>query len=84
MLVYILIALSMALSGVSLILFMYLAYLERVEKEHKRYIRQLESKCKRLSRKLDEAETQIAEQAKMLGEFCEYEEEVWADFIEDR
>lgn len=85
MLVYGLIGLSLALSGTAIILFMYLAYLDRVEKEHKKYIVHLEAKCRRLSRKLDEAETQIAEQSKLLGEFYECEEEeVWADVIDDR
>lgn len=84
MVVYVLIGVCLTLSGVSLILFMYLAYLERVEREHKKYIHQLETKCKRLSRKLEEAEMQIAEQAQLLGELCEDEEEIWADVIDDR
>lgn len=76
----------MSLAGVAGLQFFYLAYLERIEKEHKKRIHELERQCKYLSNKLHDAELQISEQAELIDAFYEDsdKDEVWADVIEDR
>lgn len=87
MLVYILIGLSLSLTGLAIMQFLYLIYLERMEKAHKRRIKELENHNKHLTYRLQDAEQQIAEQNEMLESFydeLEEEEEIWADVIEER
>ena len=84
---YVLIGLSLSLAGVAGLQFFYMAYLERLDREHKKRIRELERHTKYLSSKLHDAETRIAEQKILLESFFdefEDEEDVWADVIEDR
>ena len=67
--------------------FFYMAYLERLNKEHKKRIYELERHCKYLSKQLNDAEQQIAEQNNLLETIFDdsgEDEEVWADVIEDR
>lgn len=87
MTVYILICLSLSLAGVAGLQFFYLAYLERMDKEQKRRLREVEIENRHLKQRLNEAHLQITEQSHLIeaayidqGE----EEEVWADVIEDR
>lgn len=87
MTIYVLICLCLSLAGVAGLQFFYLAYLERIENEHKKRIHELERQCKFLSNKLHDAELQIAEQAELIDavyEDSDDEGEVWADVIEDR
>ena len=86
MMMYVLIGLSLSLAGLAGLQFFYLMYLERMDKEHKKRIRELERHTKYLSRRLHEAEQKINEQTTLLESFYEEieEEEVWADVIEDR
>ncbi len=84
---YVLIGLSLSLTGVAGLQFFYMAYLERLDREHKKRIRELERHTKYLSSKLHDAETRISEQKNLLESFFddfEDEDEVWADVIEDR
>ena len=84
---YVLIGLSLSLAGVAGLQFFYLIYLERIDREQKKRIYELERHSKHLSKRLSEAEQQIAEQDEILESiFDEFEddEEVWADVIEDR
>jgi hypothetical protein len=84
---YVLIGLSLSLAGVAGLQFFYLAYLERLDREHKKRVRELERHTKYLTSKLHDAETKIAEQKILLESFFdefEDEEDVWADVIEDR
>ncbi len=84
---YVLIGLSLSLVGVAGLQFFYMAYLERVDREHKKRIRELERHTKYLSGKLHEAENKVAEQNNSLENFFdefEDDDEVWADVIEDR
>jgi 16S rRNA C1402 (ribose-2'-O) methylase RsmI len=84
---YVLIGLSLSLAGVAGLQFFYLAYLERLDREHKKRIRELERHTKYLSSKLHDAEARIGEQKVLLESFFdefEDEEDVWADVIEDR
>ena len=87
MTLYILIGLSLSLAGVAGLQFFYMIYLERIDREQKRRIQELERHCKYLSNRLHEAEQQVADQNDLLETFFEDltdEEEVWADVIEDR
>lgn len=87
MIIYVLIGLSLSLAGLASLQFFYLIYLERMNKEHKKRIHELEKHSKHLAVRLHEAEHQIAEQNEILEAFyvdVEEEEEVWADVIEDR
>ena len=86
MLLYVLICLSLSLSGIAGLQFLYLFYLDRLDKERKKRIHELEAQCKSLSRRLHEAEARIAEQDDVLSSFYadEESEEAWADVIEDR
>ena len=85
--VYILIGLSLSLTGLAIMQFLYLIYLERMEKAQKRRIKELENHNKYLTHRLHDTERQIVEQSEMLEilyEDSEDEEEVWADVIEER
>jgi hypothetical protein len=86
MLMYALICLSLALVGIAGLQFTYLFYLDRVDKERKKLIHDLEVECRRLSERLLRAETTIVEQKRLLEMTkIELEDgEVWADVIEDR
>lgn len=84
---YVLIGLSLSLAGVAGLQFFYMIYLERIDREQKKRIYELERHTKHLSRRLGEAEQQIAQQNEILESMfdeTEEEEEVWADVIEDR
>jgi hypothetical protein len=85
---YILICLSLSLLGVAGLQFFYLMYLERIDRERKIRIHELEHHCKHLTSRLKEVEQQLAEQAELIDAIYEEsedeEEEVWADVIEDR
>ena len=83
---YVLIGLSLSLSGVAGLQFFYMIYLERIDREQKKRIYELERHSKHLANRLSEAEQRITQQNKILETMfdeCE-EEEVWADVIEDR
>ncbi len=90
MMSYVLIGLSLSLAGVAGLQFFYLVYMERIDREHKKRIHELERHAKYLARRLKDAEQQIVEQNEVLESFLddfgeeEIEDEVWADVIEDR
>lgn len=86
MTLYVLIGLSLSLLGVAGLQFFYLIYLERIDREQKKRIRELERHSKFLSARLSEAEQKINEQDNPLENIFDEsdEEEVWADVIEDR
>jgi hypothetical protein len=84
---YILIGISLSLLGLAGLQFFYLMYLERIDRERKTRIQELEHHCKYLTRRLKEVEQQLAEQAELIDAIYEEsgdEEEIWADVIEDR
>lgn len=84
---YVLIGLSLSLAGVAGLQFFYMIYLERIDREQKKRIYELERHSKHLTARLSKAEQQIAQQNEILETmFDEYqeEEEIWADVIEDR
>ena len=88
MTLYVLICLSLSLAGVAGLQFFYLAYLERMGKETRKRLRELERHNHYLKQRLEDSELQIAEQAKLIEaayeDTEEEEEEIWADVIEDR
>jgi hypothetical protein len=86
MLLYFLIALSLSLTGVAGLQLMYTFYLDRLDNERKKRVRELEQQCKYLRHLLDEAETTIAEHERLISEIYPGigDEEAWADVIGDR
>lgn len=84
---YVLIGLSLSLAGVAGLQFLYMIYLERMDREQKKRIRELEQHCKYLSNRVHEAEIQIADQNDMIesffDDFTDEEDEIWADVIEE-
>jgi 16S rRNA C1402 (ribose-2'-O) methylase RsmI len=87
MLMYVLICLSLSLAGIAGLQFFYMIYLERVDRERQKRIRELEHHCQYLSKRLKESEARLSEQSEMIEAFYEdfeEEEEVWADVIDER
>ena len=86
MLVYVLIGLCLSLAGVAGLQLMYMFYIDRLDKERKKRVHELEVEYKRLSARLAEAESELEAKNEMLATaFPEYEdEEAWADLIDDR
>ncbi len=86
MLTYALIGLSLVLVGVTGLQFSYLFYVDRLYRERQKYLRTLEGKYARLSKRLDAAEQRIAEQNEILTEvYPEYfvDDDNWADVLDD-
>jgi hypothetical protein len=86
--IYVLICLSLSLAGITGLQFFYLAYLDRLDKDQKKRIRELERHCNILTNQLDVAETTLAaqeEQVPKTGLQFEDEDdnEVWADVLEE-
>lgn len=83
--IYVLICLCLSLAGIAGLQFFYMIYLEQIGKSHKKRIRELESHCLKIARRLQEAEALIAEQERLIGpeQHENEDEEVWADVIED-
>lgn len=86
MLMYFLIGLSLVLVGIVGLQFTYMFWVERMYKERRAYLRQLEGKYARQSERLANAERRLNEQNDLLQtvypEFGK-EDEVWADVIEE-
>ena len=86
MLYYVLIGLCFALLGVAGFQFMYMFYLDRLDRERKKRLCELEHRCKDLSARLAEAEKRIAKQDEIIEGLEVYNgqsEDAWADVIED-
>lgn len=83
MLIVALIGLLFVLVGVAGLQFTYLFYFDRIDRERKKHIHELEQRSKTLAEKLDIAERRVEEQDKTLSELG-VESEVWAEVIEDR
>ena len=86
MLLYVLITLCLSLAGVAGLQLMYLFYLDRVDKERRKHLHDLQLECKKLSVRLRDAERELRMKTEMLAAaYPEFEEEeAWADVIEDR
>lgn len=83
MLMYLLIGLCLVLVGVAGLQFTYLFYVDRLNRERRKYLRELEHKCSDLAARLVQAERRITEQDEMLTVNAKKEDEVWADVIEE-
>lgn len=86
MLYYVLIVLCLSLTGVAGFQLFYMAYLDRLGREHKKKIAELEYRCSRLIELLKKAETRIIEQNEILSNYEPVDhsrDELWADVIED-
>jgi hypothetical protein len=83
MLMYALIGISLVLLGVAGLQFTYMFYIDRVYRERKKYMQELEQKCLRLSKQLEKAERRLAEQDAILFVITESDDEAWADVIGD-
>lgn len=83
---YVLIGLCFSLSGVAGLQLMYMFYLDRLDKERKKRLHELEVECRHLRNQLAEAREEIKMKDELLAiTHPEYEdEEVWADVIDDR
>jgi hypothetical protein len=86
MLLYVLIGLCLSLAGVAGLQLMYMFYIDRIDKERKKRVHELEVEYKKLLARLAEAESELDVKTEMLAAaFPEYEdEEVWADLIDER
>jgi len=83
MLSYVLIGLSLALTGVAGLQLMYMFYLDRLDKERKKRISELERRCRILTRRLEDAEHRIAEQEELIAALYEEDDDRWADVLDD-
>jgi len=85
-LLYVLIGLCLSLAGVAGLQLMYMFYLDRLDKERKKRLHELEIEYKRISARLAEAESELEIKNDMLAvAYPEYEdEEAWADLIDER
>lgn len=83
---YVLIGLCLSLGGIATLQLMYMFYLDRIDRERKKRLHELELECRRLGTRLDEAEREIRVKDAMLAAVDpEYEdEEAWADVIDER
>ncbi len=86
MLLYVLIGLCLSLAGVAGLQFMYMFYLDRLDRERKKRLHELEQRCKNLLGRLSEAEVKIAKQNELIDVleiYNEYDEEAWADVLDE-
>ena len=86
MLLYVLIGLSLSLAGVAGLQLMYMFYLDRIDRERKKRVHELEVQCRRLSAKLSEVQTELKLKNDILAAaYPDFEEdELWADVIDER
>lgn len=84
MLMYALIGLSLVLVGIVGLQFTYLFWIDRVYRERRKYLKDLENRYADLNSRLRSAERQVAEQAELLKTMGYKETETWADVIEER
>ena len=83
MLMYALIGISLVLLGVAGLQFTYMFYIDRVYRERKKYMQELQQNCLRLEEKLKKAEQRLTEQDAILSALSERDDEAWADVIGD-
>ena len=82
-----LIGLSLVLLGIVGLQFSYLFYLDRVFRERKKYLQELEQRSGQLANQLEEASKLIAEQREFIETAypeMRKKEEVWAEVIDER
>ncbi len=83
MLYYVLICLSLALTGVAGLQMAYMFYLDRLDRDRKKRLAQLERRCRSLTARLDQAERRLAEQDSMIELMgLEPHDESWVDVLD--
>jgi hypothetical protein len=81
---YFLIGLCLVLIGVVGLQFTYLFYVDRLNRERRKYLTVLEHRCSDLAARLGETERRIAEQDELLeAVYANKEDEAWAEVIEE-
>jgi len=86
MLYYVLIGLCFSLVGVAGLQLMYLFYLDRIDRERKKRLSELEHRCSDLQSKLSASRLLIEEQKERIEDLevlNNRSEEVWADVLEE-
>ncbi len=88
MTMYVLIGIALSLLGVAGLQFMYLSWLEQVNRSNKKRITELEHRCMYLNDRLFQSELDVKNHADILAEnnltINDVEtDEVWADVISD-
>ena len=84
MLLYVLICLSLSLTGVAGLQMMYMLYMETVDRQRRKRLSELERACRQLHLDLAKAENLIVEQkTKLQIAGIETNDEAWADVIEE-
>ena len=83
MLMFVLIGVLFVLIGIAGLQFAYMFYFDRMDRERKKHIHDLEIRSRKLTDRLEKAERRVEEQDKILAE-AGMVSEVWADVIEDR
>ena len=86
MLLYVLIGLCLSLAGVAGLQLMYMFYLDRLDKQRKKHLHELQLECRRLATRLAEVESELKMKNEILAmAYPEFDdEEAWADVIEER
>ena len=86
MLLYVLIGLCLSLAGIASLQLLYMFYLDRIDRERKKRVHELEIECRRLGSRLVQVETELRLKDAMLAmAYPEFEdEEAWADVIDER
>ncbi len=86
MLLYVLIGLCLSLAGVAGLQLMYMFYLDRLDRQRKKHVHELETECRRLVKLLAAAEHELKLKNDLLTVvYPEFDdEEAWADLIEER
>jgi hypothetical protein len=85
---YVLIGIALSLLGVAGLQFMYLTWLEQVNRSNKKRIVELEHRCMYLNDRLFQSELDVKNHADILAEHNltisdEETDEIWADVISD-
>ena len=86
MLLYVLIGLCLSLAGIASLQLMYMFYLDRIDRERKKRVHELEIECRRMLSRISQMESELRMKDAMLAmAYPEFEdEEAWADVIDER
>lgn len=85
MLMYALIGLSLVLVGIAGLQFTYLFWADKLNRERRKHLHDLEERYSRTLARVDQLEQRVAEQDELLAAvYGEEKDEAWADVIEER
>ena len=86
MLDYVLIGLCLSIVGVAGLQLTYMVYLDRIDRERRKRIVQLEHRCSELSARLASASARIQQQDQIIEKFevvPRQSDEIWADLLDE-